>query len=83
MLRLSPGGGDEAELREFDLGVGQFVDGCFRTPASHASMAMHTTSAHYRILWSFILTESHGWFYSVHRCRPTLPKGVVDGLRRP
>lgn len=36
MLRLSPGGGDEAELREFNLGTGQFVEGGFRTPASRA-----------------------------------------------
>jgi len=36
MLRLSPGGSDEVELREFDLAAGRFVDGGFRTPASHA-----------------------------------------------
>jgi prolyl oligopeptidase len=34
LLRLSPGGGDEVELREFDLSLGQFVEGGFRTPAA-------------------------------------------------
>jgi prolyl oligopeptidase len=34
LLSLSPGGGDAAELREFDLGRGQFVEGGFRTPAA-------------------------------------------------
>ena len=36
MLRLSPGGSDEVELREFDLAAGRFIDGGFHTPASHA-----------------------------------------------
>jgi len=34
VLRLSPAGSDEVELREFDLSTGQFVEGGFRTPAS-------------------------------------------------
>jgi prolyl oligopeptidase len=34
MLALSPGGGDQTELREFDLSTGRFVDGGFETPAS-------------------------------------------------
>lgn len=34
MLRLSPGGADDAELREFDLDTGAFVDGGFRVPAA-------------------------------------------------
>jgi len=36
VLRLSPAGSDEVELREFDLSAGQFVEGGFRTPASRA-----------------------------------------------
>lgn len=36
MLPLSPGGGDQTELREFDLPTGRFVDGGFHTPASRA-----------------------------------------------
>jgi prolyl oligopeptidase len=34
LLSLSPGGGDAAELREFDLERGQFVEGGFRTAAA-------------------------------------------------
>lgn len=34
LLRLSPGGSDEVELREFDLRSGHFVDGGFRAPAA-------------------------------------------------
>lgn len=34
LLRLSPGGGDEAEIREFDLAKGDFVEGGFRVPKS-------------------------------------------------
>jgi prolyl oligopeptidase len=34
LMPLSPGGGDEAELREFDLVKGAFVDGGFIAPAS-------------------------------------------------
>ena len=30
LLRLSPGGGDEVEVREFDLATARFVDGGFR-----------------------------------------------------
>lgn len=36
LLRLSPAGSDEVELREFDLTTGQFVEGGFRTPASRS-----------------------------------------------
>src|SRR5690606_34238413 len=32
----SPGGGDEAELREFDLAKGEFVEGGFRVGKSRA-----------------------------------------------
>ena len=32
LLRLSPGGGDEVEIREFDLDRGQFVPNGFRMP---------------------------------------------------
>jgi len=32
LLRLSPGGGDEVEIREFDLDQGQFVPNGFRMP---------------------------------------------------
>jgi len=36
LLRLSPGGGDEVEIREFDLDRAAFVDGGFRTPKARA-----------------------------------------------
>jgi prolyl oligopeptidase len=36
LLRLSPGGADDAELREFDLSNGTFVADGFRVPASRA-----------------------------------------------
>lgn len=36
LIRLSPGGGDEVEIREFDLDSGRFVDGGFRVPRSRA-----------------------------------------------
>lgn len=36
LLRLSPGGGDEVELREFDLEQGRFVVDGFRTPKARA-----------------------------------------------
>jgi prolyl oligopeptidase len=36
MLRLSPGGGDEVELREFNLHTARFVENGFRAPASRA-----------------------------------------------
>jgi len=36
LLRLSPGGGDEVEIREFDLDAARFVDDGFRTPRSRA-----------------------------------------------
>src|SRR5690606_24038227 len=36
LLRLSPGGGDEVEIREFDLEAGAFVEGGFRVPRSRA-----------------------------------------------
>lgn len=39
MLQLSPSGGDEAELREFDLATGKFVADGFRVPASRAFVA--------------------------------------------
>jgi len=39
ILSLSPEGGDEVELREFDLTTGAFVQGGFRTPASRAFAA--------------------------------------------
>ncbi|HKR88877.1 MAG TPA: prolyl oligopeptidase family serine peptidase [Phenylobacterium sp.] len=39
ILALSPEGGDEVELREFDLDRGDFVEGGFRTPASRAFAA--------------------------------------------
>ena len=39
MLRLSIGGSDEAELREFDLASGAFVTGGFRLPASFSQVA--------------------------------------------
>jgi prolyl oligopeptidase len=37
LLSLSPGGGDDAEIREFDLTKGAFVEGGFRTPATRGS----------------------------------------------
>ncbi|MFC4314164.1 prolyl oligopeptidase family serine peptidase [Steroidobacter flavus] len=36
LLRLSPGGGDEVEIREFDLSKGDFVTGGFRVGKSRA-----------------------------------------------
>ena len=39
MLSLAPAGGDDVELREFDLTTGRFVDDGFRTPASRALTA--------------------------------------------
>lgn len=39
ILSLSPQGGDEVELREFDLTTGAFVAGGFRTPASRSFVA--------------------------------------------
>ena len=36
LLRLSPGGGDAVEIREFDLLNGQFAKGGFRVPVSRA-----------------------------------------------
>src|SRR5690606_6102703 len=35
-LRLSPGGGDEVEIREFDLDAAAFVEHGFRVPRSRA-----------------------------------------------
>jgi prolyl oligopeptidase len=37
LLRLSPGGGDEVEIREFDLDRGQFVPNGFRMPKARSS----------------------------------------------
>jgi prolyl oligopeptidase len=37
LLRLSPGGGDEVEIREFDLKRGQFVPNGFRMPKGRNS----------------------------------------------
>ncbi|HKP78194.1 MAG TPA: hypothetical protein VJU34_03630, partial [Phenylobacterium sp.] len=39
ILQLSPQGGDEVELREFDLKAGRFVEDGFRTTASRALAA--------------------------------------------
>lgn len=39
MLRLSVGGSDEAELREFDLASGSFVTGGYQLPASYSQVA--------------------------------------------
>ncbi len=39
LLRLSPGGGDEAALREFDLTTGEFVKGGFDIPPSRVQAA--------------------------------------------
>ncbi|MEN4903147.1 prolyl oligopeptidase family serine peptidase [Luteimonas sp. TWI1437] len=36
LLRLSPAGGDEVEIREFDLDAARFVDDGFRTPKARA-----------------------------------------------
>jgi prolyl oligopeptidase len=36
ILALSPAGGDETELREFDLASGRFVENGFKAPASRA-----------------------------------------------
>lgn len=36
LLRLSPAGGDEVEIREFDLDKAAFVEGGFRTPKARA-----------------------------------------------
>lgn len=36
LLRLSPGGGDETEIREFDLGKAAFVEGGFQVAKSRA-----------------------------------------------
>ncbi|MHC9084797.1 prolyl oligopeptidase family serine peptidase [Luteimonas sp. RIT-PG2_3] len=36
LLRLSPGGGDEVEIREFDLARGAFVEGGFKVDKSRA-----------------------------------------------
>ncbi|MBA3929725.1 MAG: hypothetical protein C0521_09065 [Xanthomonas sp.] len=36
LLRLSPAGGDEVEIREFDLDQARFVEGGFRTPKARA-----------------------------------------------
>lgn len=36
LLRLSPGGGDEVEIREFDLGQKRFIADGFRVPRSRA-----------------------------------------------
>lgn len=36
LLRLSPGGGDEVEIREFDLAQAAFVAGGFKVPRSRA-----------------------------------------------
>lgn len=36
LLRLSPGGGDEVEIREFDLAAGEFVADGFRVPRARA-----------------------------------------------
>ena len=37
LLKLSVGGSDEIELREFNLSTGKFVENGFRSPASHIS----------------------------------------------
>lgn len=39
LLPLSLGGGDEVEVREFDLESAAFVDGGYRTPVSRSSVA--------------------------------------------
>lgn len=39
LLRLSPGGGEEVEIREFDLQTGEFVDGGLHVPKSRAMTA--------------------------------------------
>lgn len=39
LLRLSPGGGDEVEIREFDLSKNEFVSGGFRVGKSRAFAA--------------------------------------------
>jgi prolyl oligopeptidase len=39
LVNLSPGGSDAAEVREFDLHTGEFVDGGFRMPVSKNTVA--------------------------------------------
>jgi prolyl oligopeptidase len=61
LLRLSPGGSDEVELREFDLAAGRFIDGGFRTPASHAFAVWLDADQ---------LLISHTFYCALARCTP-------------
>ncbi len=67
LLMLSPGGGDQVELREFDLSRMEFVKGGFRTAASRAQAAWLSRD---RVLIEHTLTDEPrtvaGWPTRVH-----------------
>ena len=67
LLMLSPGGGDQAELREFDLLRAQFVKDGFRTAASRTQAAWLSRN---RVLIEHTLTDEPrtvaGWPTQVH-----------------
>lgn len=67
LLMLSPGGGDQVELREYDLSRRQFVQGGFRTRASRAQAAWLSLD---RVLIEHTLTDEPrtvaGWPTRVH-----------------
>jgi prolyl oligopeptidase len=67
LLMLSPGGGDQVELREFDLLRAQFVKDGFRTAASRAQAAWLSRN---RVLIEHTLTDEPrtvaGWPTQVH-----------------
>jgi prolyl oligopeptidase len=67
LLMLSPGGGDQVELREFDLLRGEFVKDGFSTAASRAQAAWLSRD---RVLIEHTLTEEPltvaGWPTRVH-----------------
>ncbi|MFM7273400.1 MAG: hypothetical protein ACKO4A_06025, partial [Gammaproteobacteria bacterium] len=74
LLQLSPGGGDEFEVREFDIESGDFVDGGFRTPASRTSVAWIDTD---HVLIAHALGDSprtaSGWAAAVRLWRRGQP----------
>jgi len=74
LLRLSPAGADEAELREFDLSSGTFVADGFKVPASRAFAVWLSEN---QVLVAHTLngsaTTSAGWAASVRLWRRSQP----------
>ena len=74
LLQLAPNGGDEIELREFDLVAGKFVDGGLRTPASRIQVAWLDTD---RVLIAHTIGKSPltkaGWGAAVRLWKRDTP----------